>query len=188
MLSSDQTLFGRTLPAYPQEARPHITFSHSLTLHFNDETITITHYRAGHTGGDSVVRFAKANVVAIGDLYVGPMFAFVDLAHGGNALGMEATIRSLLADMINPDTKIVPGHRAPIAIKDLQTYDKILEGSIAFVRKQVAEGKSLASIQASLSVEWKKWESQMLPATLWASYVYSSILEAEGSETAYQLP
>jgi glyoxylase-like metal-dependent hydrolase (beta-lactamase superfamily II) len=175
MLSSDQKMFGKTLPAYPPEARPSITFHDALTLHFNNDEIVVRHYPAGHTGGDSVVLFTKENVIHVGDLYIGPVFPFIDLDHGGNVVSLESDIHSLLENVIKPDTKLVPGHRAVATRRDLQVYDYMLIRSVAFVRNGMAVGKSQAELESQLPGDWKQWEWELLPGKVWLSYVDKSI-------------
>src|SRR5882672_704192 len=53
-----------------KEAYPVITFDQSASVHFNGEEIKLIHYGPGHTDGDSVIYFTKANVVHMGDQFV----------------------------------------------------------------------------------------------------------------------
>jgi phosphoribosyl 1,2-cyclic phosphodiesterase len=47
---------------------PVVTYSDSLTLHFNGEEIQIYHPAPAHTDGDSIIYFRNANVVHVGDI------------------------------------------------------------------------------------------------------------------------
>jgi cyclase len=60
-------------PIGPDAARawPVITFRDKLSVHFADEDVEMDHYTNGHTDGDSVIYFAHANVVDVGDLFWG---------------------------------------------------------------------------------------------------------------------
>src|SRR5207253_1330493 len=62
---SDQPVAARA-----REALPVVTFADSATLHFNDDDLEFTHLPNAHTETDIVVRFRKANVVHMGDLFV----------------------------------------------------------------------------------------------------------------------
>ena len=75
---------------YPERAWPRITFRDSLTIHFDGEDIEMDHYANGHTDGDSVVYFAQANVVDVGDIFD---------SKGGlpGGIDMEGIARSLSA-------------------------------------------------------------------------------------------
>jgi cyclase len=189
MLSTDQRLLGRTVERYPAPALPIITFSDSLSMHFNGEEIRIQHMSEGHTGGDSVIFFKTSNVLHTGDLYIGPVFPFVDIDHGGDVVGLLSDIRALLRDVVTAQTKIVPGHRLLATPDDLRKYDAMLTDSIATVRKAIAAGKSLKEVQEGpFPEEWTRWQSEILPASLWASYVYKSIVTREGTGAMYRLP
>src|SRR5690606_18769985 len=52
---------------FPTEGLPVLTFSDRVRVHFNDDTLDVIHMPAGHTDGDSVVWFKRANVLHTGD-------------------------------------------------------------------------------------------------------------------------
>ncbi len=59
----------RDKPGAP-EALPAITFDGEMTLRLNGEEIRLVKLPPAHTGGDVVVFFKNANVVALGDVYI----------------------------------------------------------------------------------------------------------------------
>src|SRR5215510_8648179 len=71
-----------TKPA-EKAALPITTFEHDLTVHLNGEDIRALHFPAGHTDGDAIIFFPKANVVHMGDDFVRYGFPFIDVASGG---------------------------------------------------------------------------------------------------------
>jgi cyclase len=77
-------------PAYPQTAWPEVTFSDSLNLHLNGETIEALHIAAAHSDADALYRFRKANVVHTGDLFCSAGYPYIDIGNGGRINGMIA--------------------------------------------------------------------------------------------------
>ncbi|MDA7510816.1 hypothetical protein N8612_03990, partial [Verrucomicrobia bacterium] len=55
---------------YPKGAWPNVTFSDSMQLHFNGETISLIHVRNAHTDTDMIVKLENANVIHTGDVFV----------------------------------------------------------------------------------------------------------------------
>ena len=154
-LMTKQTPAWSTTPIgpYPERALPRITFRDSLAIHFDGEDIEMDHYANGHTDGDSVVYFAQANVVDVGDIFD---------SKGGLAGGvdMEGIARSLSAivERINDQTIIITGHSRFSNRAELAMYVPLLEQTIAHVRQEVSAGKSEKEIVAEgLPETWKLW-------------------------------
>src|SRR5688572_22370 len=58
-----------TTPPRAKEAWPVITFGDKLNFHLNDEDIMLHHFDKGHTDGDVIIQFKKANVLHTGDAF-----------------------------------------------------------------------------------------------------------------------
>ncbi len=174
-LSTDQTVRGREVPASPKEALPVITFEESVSIHFNGEEIELIHLPAGHTDSDSAIFFRGSNVVHFGDHYFVGRFPFVDLGSGGSVEGLAANIERLIG-MVQPDTKIIPGHGPLSNLEELETYHRMLTETIGTVKKAKAAGKSLEEIQeAGFSDEWKDWGAGFINTSVWAQIIFQSI-------------
>jgi cyclase len=155
-MMTKQTPFWSPTPIgpYPEKAWPRITFRDSVTIHFDGDDVEMDHYATGHTDTDSVVYFAKANAVVLGDIYNarGEEFA------GGQ--DMEGIAKSLAAvlERINNDTIIITGHSQPSNRRDLELYVKLLSATIEQVRQEIAAGKSEEEIvNAGLPADWATW-------------------------------
>jgi cyclase len=155
-LMTKQTPFWSSTPIgpYPEKAWPRITFRDSLTIHFDGEDVELDHYATGHTDTDSVVYFAKANAVVVGDIYNarGEEFA------GGE--DMEGIAKSLAAvlEHTNDDTIIITGHSQPSNRRDLALYVKLLSATIEQVRQELSAGKSEREIlDQGLPAGWTPW-------------------------------
>src|SRR5262249_35767024 len=105
----------------PKEALPIITFNDRTSVHVNGEDIRAIHFPHGHTDGDSVIIFTKANVVHMGDDFVTYGFPFVDTKSGGSVSGLIAGVEKVLS-MIPADAKIIPGHGPLSTTDDMRKY------------------------------------------------------------------
>jgi len=132
-------------PAEPG-ALPQVTFDHELTVHLNGEDIQARHYANAHTDGDAIVFFARAHVIAMGDIYVRYGFPFIDINGGGSIQGMIAACSDVLRSA-PADAKIVPGHGELANLDELRTYLKMLEDTSAAVSAALKAGRTLAQMQ-----------------------------------------
>jgi glyoxylase-like metal-dependent hydrolase (beta-lactamase superfamily II) len=136
---------GMKFKAEPREALPVVTFAADLTLHVNGEDLHAIHVAPAHTDGDSIVHFAKADVIHMGDTFFNKLYPFIDTSSGGRVDGMIAAADRGLK-MAGERTKIIPGH-GPLATKaDLKAYRDMLATVSKRIRSQVKAGKSLAQV------------------------------------------
>src|SRR5687767_9799955 len=78
-LMDPPVIFGQKTSPYPAFALPIVTYTESMTIHLNGEDVRLVHYPNGHTDGDTVVFFERANVVHFGDTFFLGRFPFVDI-------------------------------------------------------------------------------------------------------------
>jgi cyclase len=154
-LMTKQTPFWSPTPIgpYPERAWPRITFRDTVTVHFAGEDVEMNHYANGHTDTDSVVYFARANAVDVGDIYDGKG------SYAGGA-DMEGIARSLSAvlERTNDDTVIITGHSEISNRRELAEYLPLLKQTIALVGQEIAAGKSEKEVaDAGLPEIWKPW-------------------------------
>jgi len=176
LLSTQEVkLFKMISKPYPEHAVPSITYDKSMHLYMNGQKVNIVHFADGHTDGDSIVFFEKANVVHMGDHYFSGFFPFVDVGTGGNVLNMAANVKKVLA-MIDDKTQVIPGH-GPLSTKtDLQDFYNMLIGTSNEVKAMKDKGKTLAEIKkAGLSDKWKDWTDGFLSTEVWIGIVHSSL-------------
>lgn len=93
----------------PRQALPVITYDARVTLHINGEDVQLIPIRAAHTDGDTLVRFPKQDVLAVGDYYRGVGYPRVDLNSGGSLDGLLAGLGETIG-LAGPATRIIPGH------------------------------------------------------------------------------
>lgn len=129
-------------------ALPVVTYADGIALHVNGEEIRVVHVPNAHTDGDSVVWFKGSNVVHMGDLYFQLGYPFVDVASGGNVLGLIEGVRGLLAQLPD-DVRVVPGHGVVTGKPELAEYLRMLETVTERVRAHLAEGHDAKAMLAA---------------------------------------
>jgi cyclase len=119
-----------------------------VKIHMNDEVVNFIPIRAAHTGGDTNIKFEKANVLFIGDFYRNYGYPFIDINNGGTLKGMleglEATMKSADAN-----TTIVPGHGTLIKRDAIEPYRDMILAVAGKVEQMIAQGKSLQEVLAA---------------------------------------
>ena len=100
---------------------------------------------------------------------------FVDVASGGNAVGLRDSIGEVL-DHLPADAQVIPGHGTLSTVDDLKTYHRMLEESIATVKAAKDAGKSVEEIQAAgLSDEWDGWGSGFINESVFIGFIFESL-------------
>src|SRR5579871_297391 len=157
-------------------ALPTVTFGDSLTVHLNGEDGRAQHFANAHTDGDSVVCFASAHVVHMGDIFVRYGFPFIDVDSGGSVQGMIAACESVLAQ-VPADEKIVPGHGELATTAELQEYVKLLKDTSAVVAKALKRHQSLEQMQkANLLGAWAaKYDGAFVNSKTFLESLYYSL-------------
>jgi len=119
-----------------------------VRIHMNNEVAQFIPIRAAHTGGDTNIKFEKANVLFIGDFYRNYGYPFIDINNGGSLQGMleglDATMKSADAN-----TTIVPGHGTLIKRDDIIPYRDMILAVSDKVRALIAQGKTLQEVLAA---------------------------------------
>lgn len=129
-------------------ALPVLTFTDAVTFHVNGQEAYVFHIEEAHTDGDAAILFREANVLVAGDVMFNKLFPFIDLDNGGSVSGYKAGQQKLI-DMVNDDTRIVPGH-GPVGSKaDLITNLDVLKDSEARVKALIDDGMAEEDIVAA---------------------------------------
>jgi len=179
--------FGKPTPPAPKDALPIITFDDQLTVHLNGEDIRAIHFPAGHTDGDSVIFFPKANVVHMGDDFVTYGFPFVDVENGGSVSGMIAGCEKVLAS-VPADAKFIPGHGPLSTADDVRTFVQMMKDTRAVVAKAVANKQTPAQMkQAKLLAAWdKKYNGKFISTDEWIDALYDDVTHSKTGNEHYQ--
>ena len=136
-----------TNPPRDKAAWPEITFADRMNFHLNDEDIELHHFTNGHTDGDIVIRFVKANVYHVGDLFNRTSFPYIDAGNGGNFSGLLVNLDKILA-LIDDNAKVIPGHGNLATKADVNAYRDMLYELHDNVAKAMKSGKKIEDIPA----------------------------------------
>ena len=177
-MSTDQFMefFNKKVPSAPKTALPVITFTRDITFHLNDEETRIFHAKEAHTDGDAIVFFEKSNVIHTGDIYFSGMYPFIDKSSHGSVDGVIKAARHIL-DIINDDTKVIPGH-GPLSNKaELTVYVEMLVSLRAKMSTYIAKGKTLEEIKKiGLSKDFDpKWGGGFLSPDKFTQILYEDL-------------
>jgi cyclase len=92
-----------------QQAYADQTFDKTWGQDIGEERVEMHYYGPGHTGGDAVVTFARANVVHLGDLVFRARHPFVDRPGGASVRNWLTTLEQVVAAH-EKDTIYIFGH------------------------------------------------------------------------------
>jgi len=177
LLSAEQFVefFNSKVGPYPETALPMVTFTDSVTFHFNNEEISVFHVEASHTDGDAVIYFKKANVMHTGDLLFSDGYPFIDVAHGGSVDGMIRATGQLLK-IIDDQTRLIPGH-GPLSDKEgLNAFRQMLIVLRDKIKGQIDSGLTLDQIIASKpTADFDESRTGAIPADGFVKILYDDL-------------
>lgn len=128
-------------------AEPSITYSDEYNLDLGGVEVDIYHFGPAHTGGDSIVHFKSAGVVAGGDVVVGTA-PNTDFPQGGSAVSWAKVMDQILE--LDFDI-LVPGHGNPMTRAEVEEYaskwNTFVSRAVDAVRRGVSKEELLANIQ-----------------------------------------
>jgi glyoxylase-like metal-dependent hydrolase (beta-lactamase superfamily II) len=135
--------------APPAAGLPTVTYTDSMTLHFNGEEIYIYHPAPAHTDGDSIIYFRHANVIHVGDVPSSLRYPNIGVNEGGSVDGMIAAARQVMT-IANAGTKIIPGHLGPVVgFKEIQQQLEMFAAVRDRVSDAIRAGKTVEQVVAS---------------------------------------
>jgi glyoxylase-like metal-dependent hydrolase (beta-lactamase superfamily II) len=140
-------------PAPPAPVVADTTFDSTWSVDAGDETISARHYGPAHTGGDSIIRFERANVVHMGDLLFVERHPFVDRPAGASIQNWMKTLEKVAAEM-PADTQYIAGHSKPdlpvvVSRAEVLKFKDYLNAVLSHAQKGIAAGQTKEAITAS---------------------------------------
>ncbi len=147
-------------PPRDKSAWPVVTFPDRMNIHWNNEDLELYHFDTGHTDGDVIVKFKKANVFHMGDMYVQYGYPFVDINNGGGINGFISSLDKMLP-LMDDNSKIIPGHGKLATKKDVQAFrDRLAEirDAVAAALKKGTKISDVGNlpIASKYDAEWGK--------------------------------
>jgi len=136
------------VPAAPGAALPVLTFGSEASLHLNGDDVRMLHVARAHTDGDALVKFERANVLHMGDVYFNGLYPFIDAESGGSIGGVLAAVDRGLA-LSDANTIVVPGHGPVSDRAGLAAYGAMLKGYRDRIAALKRKGRTLAQVIAA---------------------------------------
>jgi cyclase len=171
---SSVTFEGRRAPL-AEAARPNLTTNADGSLMFAGQRIDYGYLPAAHTDGDLYVHFPGLNVLAAGGVVSGEEWPILDYVNGA-WLGGRVRAVERLAEIVKPDTRVVPANGRPITGKDIvrqrDIYKELFLTMIAYMN--MGMGPEDAAARNPL----KKYEAEFGDASGFLYGAYRSMLIA----------
>lgn len=126
------------------------TFKDGWKTDIGDEVVSTKYYGPGHTSGDAVIFFQRANIVHMGDLMSHQRHPRVDRPAGASIRNWLVSLEKVVKDH-NNDTIYIFGHSkvgAPVTgpKQDLLALRDYFSAMLDYVQKGIAAGKSADEI------------------------------------------
>jgi glyoxylase-like metal-dependent hydrolase (beta-lactamase superfamily II) len=158
-----------------KQALPVVTYKDGINIFLDNETIQLTHLENGHTDGDTIVYFNKANVLHTGDLFFAGAFPYIDLKSGGSVKGYLAAVTYML-EHTPDDVVIIPGHGKLTNKSSLKAFAQMIEFSMKLVNVSIEAGMSEAKlIEKGLPEKYQTFGSGFINEEHWLKTLYSDL-------------
>jgi glyoxylase-like metal-dependent hydrolase (beta-lactamase superfamily II) len=175
-LGETHELLGMRFTPAPPDAMPSQTFKDRHTITANGEEVALGYIPPSHTDTDIYIRFSKANVLHLGDVFFNGIYPFIDAGTGGSINGMISGADMALK-MADPATKIVPGH-GPLADRAALTkYRDMLVTVRDRVQKLKSAGRKLEEVvKAAPTADLDPtWGQGFMPPAMFVGIVYNTL-------------
>jgi glyoxylase-like metal-dependent hydrolase (beta-lactamase superfamily II) len=132
----------------PAVALPLLTYGDKVTLHLAGEDVEIGKLPPAHTDGDTYIRFPKADVIHVGDVFRTVGYPGID---GGNGGTVKGTIEALqmIVNMAGPNTKIIPGHGVVSSRADVAAFRANTIEAQKRVTEMIKQGMTVEQVVAA---------------------------------------
>ncbi|RYY95063.1 MAG: MBL fold metallo-hydrolase [Chitinophagaceae bacterium] len=146
-----------------QQLLPDTTFDTESKVKRDKETIKGSYFGAGHTNGDAVYHFEKANIAHVGDLVFNRRHPFVDRAYGASIVHWVEVLEAI-QKKYDKDTLFIFGHAGEGydvtgSRADVEAFRGYLQRVIEFAQGEIKAGKTKEEFIKSTAVpgvtEWK---------------------------------
>ena len=163
------------------------------TLSLNGEGIRIIHAPAAHSDGDSLVQFARADVIATGHIFDITRFPFIDVDSGGSVQGEIDALNRLLWELtLAPTpkwasgfgTRVIPARGHVCNQVDILAYRDMVTVIHDRVKAMVTKGASLEAVKQSAPARGyvTRYGAADWTADQFVEAIYKSLKAEQGAE------
>jgi glyoxylase-like metal-dependent hydrolase (beta-lactamase superfamily II) len=169
---------GAAAPAPPVYADA--TFKDTWTVDFGDEKVHVRYFGPGHTSGDAVIFFERANVMHAGDLLFRRVHPRVDSPAGASVVNWQAILQKMAAAH-GGDTAFIFGHGKDGVVlgtqADVVYFRDYLSAALDHVRAGIKGGQSKEEISKASSLKGFDDVAQINPRIALAGVLESAFDE-----------
>lgn len=154
---------------------PDQTYTDKWCEKIGKEEICLYYHGPGHTDGDSLVHFTKANIVHMGDLVFNRRHPYIDKSAGA-MIDNWIKVLDKATSTFNKKTQYVCGHAGEgydIQLKadDLKAFGDYLENVLKFTESEIKAGKSKEEILKATEIPGSpEWKGNGIERPLGAAY------------------
>ena len=165
---------------YPDEVFPDLTFTESMEINFNDETIRLVNIGGSHDDNEIMVYFKNHRVAHISSVVNGFNFPSVD--SDGDVLRFEPITRELMK-LLPPDTQLISGHHGSKQGFDqigswdqLSDYADMMKNTIDLVQLALEEGVSQQQMEErQIFKAYEHYAGSYVSSNDWINYVVDAL-------------
>lgn len=154
---------------------PDQVFTNLWSEKVGKEKISLHYYGAGHTNGDSLVHFEKANILHMGDLVFNRKHPYIDKKAGASISNWIKLLEKTTATF-SKKTQYVCGHSGNgydvlLNKDDLIAFRNYLENVLTFTESEIKAGKSKDEILKATEIPGSpEWKGEGIARPLTAAY------------------
>lgn len=159
---ANQERVAREKETETQQLYPDQTFGTTWCEKFGKEEVCLHYYGEGHTNGDALVHFKKANIVHMGDLVFNRRHPFVDRSSGAS-INNWISVLDKAYNNFDKNTQYVCGHAAAgynvvVGRDDIRLFSEYLGNVLRFTEKEIRSGKTKEEVIKATAIpgspEW----------------------------------
>lgn len=168
----------------PAGMLPVVSFPKDLTFNYNGEKIMVIYLPYVHTDGDVMIYFTKSNVLHTGDAFFNGAYPFIDTDNGGRLSGYTEGLKKII-QLVNDDTKIIPGHGNMASIEDLKYTERMFQFLSDKIAYHILDKKTEAEIIAmNLTKEYddKGFGDGFITTDQFVGMMYSELVKKHGKK------
>ncbi len=155
---------------------PDQTFTNTWSEKIGKEKISLHYFGAGHTDGDSLVHFTKADIVHMGDLVFNRRHPYIDKTAGAD-IANWIKILDKATTTFSKKTQYVCGHAGEgydVLVKsdDLKAFGDYLGNVLKFTESEIKAGKTKDEILKATEIPGSpEWKGDGILRPLTAAYI-----------------
>lgn len=153
------------------------TFKDTWTVDLGGETVHVRYFGPGHTSGDAVIFFEKANVIHAGDLLFRRVHPRVDSPAGASVVNWQAILSKMIGAH-GGDTVFIFGHGKDGVVlgkvADVRFFRDYLGAALDHVRAGIKSGQSKEEIAKAPALKGFEDVAQINPRIALAGVLESA--------------